>query len=941
MRFLIISILTLLFLSSPLLSQTQTPGSVSQTSGALVPPIGSTTAPMVPGDSIQFVTHGGSNPLGLCIDEPTRTLYVCDMFTGTTHLYNIDDLSAGIVSTIPNPAGNVSTSGLDIDGDHIYWVIPGANQNLWRSLKDGSNPLVVGQLDLPGGGIVGDICITEDHTLWAVDVTHDQYSQHLLTGEFLGDIIGHPAGSGTGNSIAYRNDCNLLLIPHNLSGSNTVTKISTLDTSGHIRAVTDVSTIGGFINGVAHASIGSLGLPTVFLVDTSLNRIYEIESQPACPQPILSGQHEYQICGPTGVRPIHHSSVLTESIHFDQYGTVRDVNLYLEMEHEFVADIHASLTSPTGTTVTLFSETQYNGTLWGITFDQDGQGLIPDGPGSLDDFDGQETQGNWIFTVSDLYAGADGALYNWCLRIDEVTRRVHRADFPMLHQSGVSNQAISQGVPLNDAITIDSIVPVTDVNLDLNLMHGLLSDLSIKLLSPLGTEVTLVQQGPAYAGEIHTTFDQDAMAYAAANLPTAQPMQPQGPGSLNDLVGEMAQGDWLLSVTDSVGSEDGILQNWTLSLQEPVLLNVSGSPLVYNVEVLDPLAIEDLEVALKLDHPSTDQLHITLTSPTGTTVILEQLGGHSGTSIDVIYDSSGIDHDETLASQGIRMKPASLFDPFLGESMAGHWILTVTDNLSSPDGWLTDLTLVIHGDDAPCEVPTVDATSSTVAADWLTPITFSGILGGSTATQIHWDFGDGSASPDLNTVHSYPVSGTYTVTLTVENPCGTAFTQFPVTICQPPVADFLLPGWIGIAPFCAEFANLSSGNIDHLTWSFGNGETIENNGDATYFYDTPGFYSITLEAHGSCGTISTQARINEVKVLNMGDINADGYLDTSDPISLVLYLFGSGLELACPKTGDVNGDQQLNLGDVVHQLIFLFGGGPESAPVNNCGDCNF
>jgi len=172
------------------------------------------------------------------------------------------------------------------------------------------------------------------------------------------------------------------------------------------------------------------------------------------------------------------------------------------------------------------------------------------------------------------------------------------------------------------------------------------------------------------------------------------------------------------------------------------------------------------------------------------------------------------------------------------------------------------------------------------------------------------------------------------------NPCGTATTQFPVTICDPPEANFLLPGWIGIAPFCAEFTNLSTGTIDHLLWNFGDGATIENDGDASYFYELPGFYSVSLEAHGSCGTVSTQARLNEVQVLTMGDINADGFLDTSDPISLVLYLFGSGSTLACPRTGDVNGDQQLNLGDVVHQLMFMFGGGPEAAPVNNCGSCD-
>jgi PKD repeat protein len=35
-----------------------------------------------------------------------------------------------------------------------------------------------------------------------------------------------------------------------------------------------------------------------------------------------------------------------------------------------------------------------------------------------------------------------------------------------------------------------------------------------------------------------------------------------------------------------------------------------------------------------------------------------------------------------------------------------------------------------------------------------------------------WDFGDGSTSSDVNPSYQYPISGTYTVTLTVTNTVG-------------------------------------------------------------------------------------------------------------------------------------------------------------------------
>ncbi len=940
MRSKLIPTLILLLCCAQIEAQTQTPGSVSQTSGALAPPAGSTSAPMIPGEVIQFVGHGGTNPLGICVDEDQRLLFVCDLFSGTTHLYNIDDLSAGVVSTIPNPAGNVSTNGIAISGQHVYWVIPGASPNLWRSLKDGTNPEIVGNLVLPGGGIVGDICITSDQTMWAVDVTNDQYSSHLLTGAFSGSIIGHPAGSGAGNSIAYRSDCNLLLVPHNVPGATTVSAISTLDSSGVIRAETDISSLGGFVNGIAHVSSGSQGVPSVFLVDASLNRIYELESQPACPAPQLSGQHEFEICGPVGLNAINDTSLVMEMVHFDHYGTVRDVDVYIEMEHDFPADVTVNITSPSGTTVSLLSETQYSGTLWGLVFDSDGQGVQPDGPGSLDDFDGQEIQGNWILTIVDPYPGSDGTLSNWCVRIDEATKHLHRGVFSSIHAAGIQNQAISELIPIDDTVTVVDTFSAIDLDVAMDLIHGFLSDLSIRVASPLGTEVTLLGQGPAAAGEIHTTFDQQGIPFASENLPTGQHMAPQGPGTLSDFVGESIQGDWTLHVEDSVTSDDGVLQNWSLDLLQPVLLNTGGNPLEFSIEVQEDIVVADIEVELQLSHPSIDQIHVTLISPQGTTAILEGFGGYAGTSIDTVYDISGIAYDETLVSSGLRMQPAGLLEPFIGESMQGTWTLRVQDNLASSQGWLTDIGLIIHGDDAPCQAPTVTANSSSLVTDIPYPIAFFGSVGGSAADIIHWDFGDGTGSPDLNTVHLYAVPGSYDVRLTVENPCGTAFSQFTVIVCEAPVADFDLPGWIGIAPYCAEFQNLSSGTIDHLLWDFGNGATVQNNGNASFNYDTPGFFSVTLDAYGTCGTVATMTRTNEVKVLSMGDINADGSEDTSDPITLVLYLFGSGGSLPCPKTGDVNGDQMLNLGDVVHQLMFLFGGGPDSAPADNCGSCD-
>jgi PKD repeat protein len=52
------------------------------------------------------------------------------------------------------------------------------------------------------------------------------------------------------------------------------------------------------------------------------------------------------------------------------------------------------------------------------------------------------------------------------------------------------------------------------------------------------------------------------------------------------------------------------------------------------------------------------------------------------------------------------------------------------------------------------------------------PTDFQNTSFGSGSMSYLWDFGDGSTSSDVNPSYQYPISGTYTVTLTVTNIVG-------------------------------------------------------------------------------------------------------------------------------------------------------------------------
>ncbi|MEZ5359608.1 MAG: PKD domain-containing protein [Candidatus Zixiibacteriota bacterium] len=116
-----------------------------------------------------------------------------------------------------------------------------------------------------------------------------------------------------------------------------------------------------------------------------------------------------------------------------------------------------------------------------------------------------------------------------------------------------------------------------------------------------------------------------------------------------------------------------------------------------------------------------------------------------------------------------------------------------------------------------------------------------------------WDFGDGSTSIDQNPTHMYTIAGTYTVTLTVTNACGTdSETKDQYITVQPlPTSDFSVAQTTVCAGTPTRFTNLST-NATSWVWDFGNGvaSTAQN---PTITYVNPGSYTVTLTAINNCG----------------------------------------------------------------------------------------
>jgi PKD repeat protein len=130
-----------------------------------------------------------------------------------------------------------------------------------------------------------------------------------------------------------------------------------------------------------------------------------------------------------------------------------------------------------------------------------------------------------------------------------------------------------------------------------------------------------------------------------------------------------------------------------------------------------------------------------------------------------------------------------------------------------------------------------------------------------------WNFGDGNSSTLQNPVHTYSSAGTYTVTLMTQDTSGCQSVwsgQTPVTILQPPVAEFSTADTLGCAPYNVQFASASLNAASYL-WDFGDGIT-SSAAAPSHTYTQPGVYSVSLMVSSPDGCSDTIVYADLVKV---------------------------------------------------------------------------
>ena len=106
----------------------------------------------------------------------------------------------------------------------------------------------------------------------------------------------------------------------------------------------------------------------------------------------------------------------------------------------------------------------------------------------------------------------------------------------------------------------------------------------------------------------------------------------------------------------------------------------------------------------------------------------------------------------------------------------------------------------------------------------------------------------------------------------------------------------------------------------------GNAYSISGKTNGTYYYKVR-----AKDQQNQLSYWSNQENVT-VTILIVGDVTKDGFINLSDVVFLVNYVFRSGAAPSPQYLGNVNGDGDVNLGDIIYLVNFIFKGGPP--PVN-------
>jgi subtilisin-like proprotein convertase family protein len=121
----------------------------------------------------------------------------------------------------------------------------------------------------------------------------------------------------------------------------------------------------------------------------------------------------------------------------------------------------------------------------------------------------------------------------------------------------------NSGTYLTHGVNVPTTDAITDVNLAVNLTHTWISDVTVAVLSPLGTQVNVFNRSCNSNDNINATFDDQGSAIVCAATITGNVIPAQPLSALN---GQNPNGVWTFGVVDQAADDTGTIVSYTLTV---------------------------------------------------------------------------------------------------------------------------------------------------------------------------------------------------------------------------------------------------------------------------------------------------------------------------------------------------------------------------------------
>ncbi len=215
-----------------------------------------------------------------------------------------------------------------------------------------------------------------------------------------------------------------------------------------------------------------------------------------------------------------------------------------------------------------------------------------------------------------------------------------------------------------------------------------------------------------------------------------------------------------------------------------------------------------------------------------------------------------------------------------GITYAQEGTYTVTLTVREADGDQSTATMdIIVSDSDPVAAFSPDESSG---AEPFTVTFYNQTTSNDGITSYVWDFGDGSTTTMTtadSVEHTYPLEGSYTVTLTVSEADGDSDTASVLITAQDaePDVDFTVSPASGVVPLTVTFTDRSTVYDDSSItygWTFGDGETSTQQ-NPSHTYILVGTYSVSLTVTDGDGSSITKTAVITARA-DVDDPDDDG-----------------------------------------------------------------